>query len=829
MLVNIDNKEQLFSYFQSLPVAVVVVETHNSEIVFFSEEAELLWGRSAHEVVGKKQTVLHPKQWNEINKERFLHDISTLHKQKTVNNTQSIILRGDNSEIPVDIYAKLLEVEGIEYIIGVFVSIEKRTRAYDILQKKHNALEHLLENIAGISWEYDYIHDKFTYISKNIYTILGYQPHEMHKIRDWYNTIHPQDKKRVLLHTTKHTQRGKNHSIEYRIKKEDGTYIWVLEIVNIKKAIDGTVLQTYGVLVDITEQKEAQNALKKEKEFISSVIDAINDSIMVIDMDYSVRLMNKKAKDALKQRGIDAQTAALKCYDVFHSPEDQCGEEGHRCPMNAVLTTKKVVKVVHKHYDKDNKERFIEISATPLFNEAGEIISIIEIGHDITEHLNLVKELEKNTALLDFKAHHDELTSLPNRTLYRDRIEMAIKKSKRSEEKFALLFLDLDHFKEVNDSLGHAAGDRVLLEASRRLLSLIRQEDTLARLGGDEFTILLENIHNIKDVTQMARKILDAFKAPFEIDEKRLYLGCSIGISIYPDDGDNAEDLLKYADNAMYKAKENGRNSFEFYTKSMTELANKRIELEREIRRALQNDEFELYYQPQIDALSYEVVGVEALIRWNSKEKGIIAPSEFIPFAESSNLIIEIDNWVMKKALKDLHSLQSKKLFCGKLSLNLATRQLENRAFIPFVKKMLKQYKVDARYLQLEILERDLMRNPKKNIRTLQELQKIGISIALDDFGTGYSSLTYLHEFPIDELKLDKSFIDAAIDNKPEIALAVIALAKALKLRIVAEGVESKKGLDFVVGHGCSIIQGYYFSKPLPFQAFEDFLQRGVL
>jgi diguanylate cyclase (GGDEF)-like protein/PAS domain S-box-containing protein len=827
MFVNIDNKEKLFSYLEAFPVAVIIADTQSGEIIFFSKQAEKLWKKDAKEVLGKNQTILHPPRCEGQEENPFYAHVAALRKGQEMQNTQSVILCKDGTRIPVDIYGSLITIDGKEYILGVFVSIEKRIKALEQIQEKNNSLEYLLENIGGISWEYDIVKDTFVYISKNVENILGYSVKELSNLNTWYNIIHPDDRDKVFSKATQEILSKKNNVIEFRIKRKDGSYILVSDIINVKRDETDRIVQFYGFIIDITHHKETQAALKKEKEFVSSVIDAIDDSIMVVGLDYSIKMMNKKAREALKERGLEF-TEKLKCYDVFHDSFASCGVDDHQCPMNKVLTTKKIAKVIHLHKDKDGETHYIEVSASPLFNENGEIDSIIEIGHDITEHINLVRKLEKNTALLDFKAHHDELTQLPNRTLYRDRLEMAINKAKRNDTKFALLFLDLDHFKEVNDSLGHAAGDKVLIEATSRLKRLIRADDTLARLGGDEFSILFENLQDTQSATQLAQKILKAFEEPFLIDNHSIYIGCSIGIALFPDDGQEADDLLKFADNAMYKAKEKGRNSFEYYTKSMTEQANRRLELEREIRTALKNNEFKLVYQPQVNAKTNKVEGVEALIRWEHPTKGFIPPDEFITFAQQNRLIIEIDNWVMAKAFSDVSKWYEEGIFDGKLSLNLATKQLENNNFMTFLQKQLQTYNFDPENLVLEILEHDTMKNPQKSMERLNKLKSLHLSLALDDFGTGYSSLTYLYKFPIDELKLDRAFVVAAQQGNPEIALAVIALAKALNLSLVAEGVETQEDLDFMLEHGCYLIQGYYYSKPLENEAMKEFLKKGI-
>ena len=450
---------------------------------------------------------------------------------------------------------------------------------------------------------------------------------------------------------------------------------------------------------------------------------------------------------------------------------------------------------------------------------------------------NLVKvassELNEKTALLEvqknslyYQANHDSLTGLSNRVLFNDRLSHAIKIEQRHKEKLALLFIDLDNFKIINDSLGHDVGDKLLKCVSRRLIESVRDSDTLARLGGDEFAIILEDAGTIENISSHSNKILKSLSREFNIDEHIFHISCSIGISIFPDDSDCEQNLLKFADVAMYKAKDEGKNNFQFYSSDMTKLVLEKIELEENLRKAISEQEFELHYQPQMNTKTNTIKGVEALIRWNHPQKGFIPPDKFIPYAEKSWLIIAIDTWVMNEAMKQVSQWYKEGLNPGVLSLNLAMKQLESDNFMNLLNDTMKKYSFKSEWLKLEVLERDIMKKPEQSIIKLQEISSLGVSLAIDDFGTGQSSFTYLKRFPLNELKIDKSFVDDIPEDEEDKAIvrAVIALTEALNLDTIAEGVETPEQLKFLQENGCHNIQGYYFSKPLPVEQIKEFL-----
>jgi len=460
---------------------------------------------------------------------------------------------------------------------------------------------------------------------------------------------------------------------------------------------------------------------------------------------------------------------------------------------------------------------YVSLSLSLLKDEQGNPINMVAYAQDITLRKEAEVQLEKQKDILQHQAHHDALTGLPNRFLFSDRLEQSIEKAKRHNSVVALFFIDLDHFKEINDSLGHEVGDKVLQEATLRLQTSIRDEDTLARLGGDEFTVLLEDLKQGQNASNIAKKILENLEKPIYIDEHELYISSSIGISLYPDDGVTAQDLLKFADSAMYKAKDEGRNNYQFYSSEMTELAFERVVMETGIRSAIQNEEFVVYYQVQIDGRDNTLVGMEALVRWNHPIMGIVPPSKFIPLAESTGLIIDIDNFVMKTAMKQIATWYKEGLNPGVLAMNLAVKQLERKGFIEDFKVMMQDSECKAKWIELEVTEDQIMKNPEKAIKILDKISDMGIELAVDDFGTGYSSLSYLKKLPITKLKIDQSFVRDLPDDEEDTAItkAVIALAKGLNLNIIAEGVETKEQRDFLVKNGCANIQGYYYSKPI--------------
>ena len=472
---------------------------------------------------------------------------------------------------------------------------------------------------------------------------------------------------------------------------------------------------------------------------------------------------------------------------------------------------------VHRLKHKDGYWIWASILAKLVFDEDGSPVRMMGLMSDVTVSKNSENEIKRQKDVLFYQAHHDSLTSLPNRALFLDRLELSIARAERDNGKVALLFIDLDEFKQINDSLGHTVGDKLLVAVTKRLNSLVRNVDTLSRIGGDEFTIIVDDVKNAQNAALVCQKVLNVLAKPILIDKQTLYISASIGISMYPNDAHTSTSLLKFADAAMYKAKHNGRNNYKYYSSEMTELAFEHVAMEASLRKAIEADEFIVFYQVQIDAVKNEIQGFEALIRWEHPSQGLVSPEHFISLAEENELIIEMDKIVMRSAMTQMVAWHENGLNPGVLSLNLSMKNLNSIDFLPFLTNLMAELSFQPEWLELELLEGHVMIDPNHSTEILKHISALGIEISIDDFGTGYSSLSYLKKLPINKLKIDKSFVDGLPSNEEDIGIVktIIALSKSLNLKVIAEGVEKEEQKDFLVKEGCAAIQGYIYSKPL--------------
>ena len=456
--------------------------------------------------------------------------------------------------------------------------------------------------------------------------------------------------------------------------------------------------------------------------------------------------------------------------------------------------------------------------------EGAEFFGTYGVARDITER-------KRAEAMISYHAYHDILTDLPNRMLFKDRLGLAIMQAKRKETELAVMFIDLDRFKLVNDTLGHIRGDELLQQVATRLKATLRQGDTLARLGGDEFTIFLPELLNRDDAHVVANKALECLQKSFRLADSDVHISASIGIAVYPEDGETIDELLCHADMAMYQVKAQGKNSYSFYEPSLHEASYQKITLEQSLRRALEQDEFEMYYQPQVDAPTGRIIGVEGLMRWHHPERGLLAAGEFLPFAEENGLMTPISDWMLQAVCRDLAYWNTQVEQRVRLSLNVSPQYLDCGDFVEKMKTVLIRNALSPTQIEVEITENICIRNPQYAIEQLNKLGQIGVSVAIDDFGTGYSSLAYLHRFPVHTIKIDQSFIREIqqMDAHYPVVLAIISIAKGLNLNVVAEGVETETQAAYLEQVGCTTMQGYLYYRPVSGPQFMQLLRKNAV
>ncbi len=598
-------------------------------------------------------------------------------------------------------------------------------------------------------------------------------------------------------------------------KKGDDVHVFSQHVMI---EVDSDHIEIYCIDIDLKEIDTLQKELLTQKSLLNTIFNVIPDLIWLKDTEGKYLACNTKfeqlygAKESEIIGKDDFNFVNLESAKAFRHYDEEALKADVSSINEEVLT-----------FSDGGYEGLFETIKTPMKDLKRNIIGVLGIARDISER----KAREEQ---LSIYANYDMLTGLANRTLFMERLSHLMTLRKLNDHYSAVLFIDLDHFKEINDTFGHSTGDEILKLVSKCLQNIIRKEDTLSRHGGDEFTILLENIHTPLDAANIAQKIVDTLKAPLTIDEYQFYITTSIGITIAPDDSSDPETLLRYADIAMYQAKANGRDNYAFYTQSLSKKVHEKILIEQDLRTAISNHEFELYYQPQVNALNQSVIAAETLLRWNHPQKGMIMPLQFIPVAESSGQIIDIGKWVIREAMENITKWREDNLNIGTISVNLSIRQLNDKALIGMIKDSLKATGCHPDWIEFEVTEGYAMSDHQSATSLLEEIHALGCNISIDDFGTGYSSLAYLKRLPIHKIKIDQSFVqDIPGDPDDEaIVSAVILIAKSMNLDVIAEGVETVQQQEFLLEQGCLFSQGYLYAKPLPKVDFEEYLEFNI-
>ena len=562
-------------------------------------------------------------------------------------------------------------------------------------------------------------------------------------------------------------------------------------------------------LCNAITRRTVEDALFAERERAEVTLNSIGDAVLSTDNSGIVMYLNLVAE---KMTGWShAEASGRPITEVFHII-DGTTRAISRNPVEAVIKQNKVLKLASDCVlvRRDGVEIAIEDSAAPIHDRTGQVTGAVIVFHDVSES----REMKIKMSHL---ARHDPLTDLPNRRLLSDRIAQAIALARRHKKQFAVMFLDVDRFKYINDSLGHPIGDRLLRSVAERLLACVRDTDTVSRLGGDEFVVLLSEIEHIGDAPGVAEKILTSLAAPHHITPHEINMTVSVGISVYPDDGQDAETLIRHADTALYHAKDVGRNNAKVFTQQMHTRAVDQRSLESGLRGALTRGEFELHYQPKVRLATGEITGAEALLRWHHPLRGDISPELFIPVAEESHLIVQIGEWVLREACRQGQAWRNGGLAVNQIAVNISAIEFQAPGFFDRVTAILKETGFDPHCLELEMTESVLMEHAESTDVLLNHLKSTGLRLAVDDFGTGYSSLSYLSRFPIDTLKIDQSFVHRITSETTGAAIVstVISMGRSLNHRVVAEGVETREQFAFLQGAHCEEGQGYHFSKPL--------------
>jgi len=783
---------------------------------YVSDNVDLLGYRVTEFVEGKTKFVdiIHPDDL-----ERVIHEVSEYTGRQRRSFTQAYRLLTRDGDVRWIDGRTVVERDAdgkVSRYLGIITDTTREKLAVKALRLSEEKYRALVETTDDFVWEVD-SDGIYTYCSPQVERILGHAAEDMLGNTP-FDFMSPEEagiigeKFRAIAE-----KRAPFSSLENANLHSDGHEV-VLETSGVPFFdVEGDLAGYRGIDRDITERKQAERKLRLQREFLQSVIDGVHDSIMVIDEDCNIQLMNKAARASVNPEFV-ADIDNPKCYEVSHRLTTPCGGKDYPCPLKQVIESGQPATVVHNHPGTDGRLSHVELITTPLLHEDGTVRSVIETARDITGHLSVQQQLEEQKLSLERLAHHDALTGLPNRLLFLDRLRQAIKKVHREDTQLAVLFVDLDRFKQINDSLGHTMGDAVLKAVARRLQDCLREEDVVARLGGDEFTIIMGSLHKPQHAMAMAQKLIRSVQRTVKHDDHELYVSASIGISLYPQDGQSADILLRNADAAMYKAKHEGRSNFQFYTTDMTELAFERVLMEAHLHRALEREQFVVYYQSQVDLLTGKLIGLEALVRWQHPELGLLLPTKFIPLAEDTGLILPLGRWVLQTACRQITAWHNADLYPGRIAVNLTGNQLKNDKVIPTIAQILEENSCQPDWLELEITESVIMEQHGRSFNILQRLRDCGIELAIDDFGTGYSSLAHLKRLPVSRLKIDRSFIrDIPQDSSNRaIARAVIAMGKSMGLRVIAEGVETVEQKAFLAAEQCDEIQGYIYGRPLP-------------
>ena len=706
----------------------------------------------------------------------------------------------------------------------MLAALEKREREIELsrqaLREKERMLTTLMSNLDGMVYRCrNDEHWTMEFVSNGCYHLTGYRPEELlHNSHLSYKELeHPEDRARVREEITAALLENRRFFVEYRIQCRDGEIKWVWERgVGIHDEA-GNVITLEGFVENVTERKLSTQALQQAERSFRSIFENATEGIFQTSPDGRYLNVNP-ALAAIYGFSSGAELIA-SIGDIQHQIYTDPSRRAEF--MRLMRESGVVTNFVSEIRRKDGDDIWISENARAVQDEAGNLLFYEGTVEDVTE-------TKLNQEKLEHLANHDPVTGLPNRLLMNDRLRQMMLSAQRSKSIVAVALVDLDHFKLINDTFGHNRGDQLLQTMSHRMLACVREADTVVRLGGDEFVLLLSGAGRGEAMSQVVQRVLQTIARPSQIEGRELSVSCSVGVSIFPRDGRDVQTLLKNADTAMYKAKELGRNNFQFYSPEMNTVITERLEMQSALRRAVEHKQFALLYQPKVDLVTGQIAGMEALLRVKGENGELSLPEIFITLAEESGLIVQIGEWVMREACNFNKSLQERGLPPMRVAINLSARQLTRYDLVRAVEQALQHAELSAEYLELELTESMVMHDPEGVIATLAQLQALGIQLSIDDFGTGYSSLSYLKRFPVASLKIDQSFVRelGQDENAAAIVKAIISLGHSLDMKVIAEGVETEKQMSFFLENRCDAMQGFLFSRPLSAGEFALLVER---
>ncbi len=782
-------------------------------LTFFNESFCRLFGYPKEKLIG-----MNYKQYTEKESIEKVYRIyvQSYRTGEPIRNLEQKFIKQDGSVATAEVSASQIKDSQGNTIgfRGICRDITKRKRLEESLQVSEEKYRTIFEEIQEGYFEND-LDGNLIFLNESFCKLFGYARDELVGLSYKQYTEAESAKKIYRAYLELYRTGEPVKGLEQKIIRKDGSIAFAEISASLIKNSKGENVGFRGICRDITDRKLLEETVRQSEERYRTIIEEMEEWYFEADIEGKILFFNGIFANVLGRPNNELGGVS---YREFVKKEDV--ESFYRLFHQIYVTGMPVIGFPYEFVKSDGTTISAELSIFPKRELDGKISGFRGLGHDVTER----KRTEER---IQFLATHDALTGLPNRMLFNQLLSHGIQNAKRHKRQISLLFIDLDRFKMINDSLGHEAGDQLLQEIARRMQKTLRAADVIARLGGDEFVILIEEVNDANQVSIVARRILSATLKPIVIMEEECRITASIGISMFPKDATDDQSLMKYADMAMYLAKEEGKNNFQFYAKGMKSIASVRLSLETNLRSALERNELSLHYQAKLDFSTNAITGVEALLRWQNPQLGSVPPVHFIPVAEETGLIIPIGRWVLKTACEQNVSWQRQGLPPLCIAVNLSLRQLMDENLIKDIERALNKSGLAPNLLELEITESMVMHNPARMISILSSIKEMGVRLAIDDFGTGYSSLAHIKNFPIDTIKVDRSFIRNLPEDSEDMAIteAIIAMGKTLSLTVVAEGVETAEQIAFLRKHACNEMQGYYFSKPITGDQFTELLR----